>query len=336
MACVSSSSSSGNKNVNIPKVNKAVRNGAPVPSRPNATANQNTGTSKKEVAWERVSKRLQRTHSATGHLKDTPLSQLMQKNLDDLFEGTRHNLTVKEVYSKELLYSETEDGREAKQMLQRHGIQFIDYSFRYRMICVFQKHDGEEVLFFCMSVKEYRAQKWCTIDYLDSVSLYSGVVFRTKVYEELIYSYFEFARSIGYERVHIFVAALGENKEYFFHKRPTTMRLPEQPMLMTAGNMEDFAGNTQVLAAVETLLLSSLSEASKVGDSLVGFAPEIFKLSCLREAFSGLAGLSFRLLELFQLFGLCTELPTSCFGLEDFSPNITRRLSKFIELIGLF
>ncbi|EGT43275.1 hypothetical protein CAEBREN_12618 [Caenorhabditis brenneri] len=227
-----SSSFSGNKNVNIPKVNKAVRNGAPVPIHPINNANQNNGTIKNKTAWERVSKRLQRTQSATAHLKDTPLAQLMHKNLDTLFEGKRHNLTVKEVFSKELLYSETAEGREAKQMLHRHGIQFIDYSYRYRMICVFQEQDGEEVLFFCMSVKEYRAQKWCSVDYLDSVSLYSGVVFRTKVYEELIYSYFEYARSIGYERVHIFVSALGENEEYFFHKRPTTMRLPEQPMLM--------------------------------------------------------------------------------------------------------
>ncbi|EGT33141.1 hypothetical protein CAEBREN_15605 [Caenorhabditis brenneri] len=81
-----------------------------------------------------------------------------------------------------------------------------------------------------------RSHKWCTINYLDSVPYFTrtvGGVKKTQVYDEIIYSYFEYSKMIGFERIHIFVCAIEGKNEYFFHRRPTLMELPDQDMLMS-------------------------------------------------------------------------------------------------------
>ncbi|EGT33128.1 hypothetical protein CAEBREN_10524 [Caenorhabditis brenneri] len=166
---------------------------------------------------------------------DTACSMFLQTQLNSLNRSSFSNeLTVKEVFSDTKDYFVGEEGEHLKSLLDKVGIDLGTVNYRFRMIIVSQIQEGDEVLFFIMTVKEYESLGCVAIDYLDSLFYYkpgkSGVS-RGAVYDAVINSYLDYAVTLGYCKSHIFVCSPRDNGSFLFNKRPKDMVIYDQTKL---------------------------------------------------------------------------------------------------------
>ncbi len=64
------------------------------------------------------------------------------------------------------------------------------------------------------------------ISYLDSVTYFRPKHLRTAVYREILLSYLQYARGLGYSTVHIWACPPSEGKDYIFHVHPQHQKTP--------------------------------------------------------------------------------------------------------------
>lgn len=115
-----------------------------------------------------------------------------------------------------------------------------EYPYRQKVIGVFQKIHGVDVLLFCMYVQEYGDDcpkpnsQWVNLEYIDSVKHFTPDVrtinresLRSVVYQETLLAYIEFVKKRGFEVFYIWACPPGKDGgDYILHCKPKSQRIP--------------------------------------------------------------------------------------------------------------
>lgn len=112
-----------------------------------------------------------------------------------------------------------------------------EYSYRQRVILLWQRLDGVDVCLFALYVQEYgtdcpapnRGKVY--IAYLDSVRYLRPLTARTACYHELLAAYLANARHRGYDTCHIWACPPQRGDGYIFHCHPPSQRVPGKDRL---------------------------------------------------------------------------------------------------------
>lgn len=103
----------------------------------------------------------------------------------------------------------------------------LTYIYRHRTIFVYQRVDGEDVLFFGIHLHLFHDtnnpqsnQKLCYLAYMDSVLLIEDSKIRRKVYQALLLALFSYICEQGYETLCIWACPPKPGDDYIFHAKP--------------------------------------------------------------------------------------------------------------------
>lgn len=114
-----------------------------------------------------------------------------------------------------------------------------EFPYRSKAIMAFYKTNGIDILFFVMYVQEYDAKcpqpntNRVYISYLDSVKYFNPAFLRTAVYQEVLISYLEFVKNLGFHTAHIWACPpQGKETDYIFYRHPKDQRHPNRPRLL--------------------------------------------------------------------------------------------------------
>lgn len=112
-----------------------------------------------------------------------------------------------------------------------------EYSYRVKNIFCFQEVDGGEACFFGMLMHEYGSdgpknnRYRIYISYIDSVKIFQPCTLRTRLYHEIILSYLNYSKKLGFRYAHIWSCPPGENDDYIFYRHPAQQFIPKAKML---------------------------------------------------------------------------------------------------------
>ncbi|KAF1768150.1 hypothetical protein GCK72_008112 [Caenorhabditis remanei] len=122
---------------------------------------------------------------------------------------------------KEVVTSEMCPELDASDFIQKYS---ETVKFVYRAIYAYHMIDGIDVPFFSMFVTEYPShagQSWCTINYLDTVPYFeSKGIKRGAMHGEIILTYIDYMKSIGYENAHIWSNPPNQGDDFIFNIHP--------------------------------------------------------------------------------------------------------------------
>lgn len=112
----------------------------------------------------------------------------------------------------------------------------VQYSYRSKGIFAFQNQNGDDVCFFAMYCQEYSNcpdpnYKCVYISYLDTVNVLNPKHIRTKIYQQIILGYLEYAKTIGFKSVHLWSCPPTAGMDYIFYKHPSNQKYPTQSKL---------------------------------------------------------------------------------------------------------
>jgi len=105
-----------------------------------------------------------------------------------------------------------------------------------RSIMVFQRIDNVDISLFSMYVQEYEEDcqpKRVYLAYLDSVEYFRPRKIRTKVYHEVVVSYFGFCKLRGFNQVHIWSCPPSRGNNFIFWGHPAAQKTPNRQRLQT-------------------------------------------------------------------------------------------------------
>eukprot|EP00210_Caulerpa_lentillifera_P008038 g7675.t1 len=170
-------------------------------------------------------------------LPETPVSSFIQSRLESVIKseiGEEIGLVVR------VLVSMRKSTQVQPMMLKAFPESPNEYPYRQRVIGVFQKIHGCDVLLFCMCVQEYDKncpkpnKQWVNLEYIDSVKHFtpdlktrSGHSMRTLVYQEVLLAYIEFVKLRGFEVFYIWACPPSkEGDDYILHCKPPSQRIP--------------------------------------------------------------------------------------------------------------
>ena len=115
--------------------------------------------------------------------------------------------------------------------------QQIEFTYRSRCICFFQKIDGVDVLLFTLYVQEYGDKvpepnrRRIYISYLDSVNFFQPKKFRTLMHQEIIIGCLQDAKKRGYRTAHIWSCPPLKGDDYIFFCKPENQKIPKAARL---------------------------------------------------------------------------------------------------------
>ncbi|KAF7989107.1 hypothetical protein HCN44_007417 [Aphidius gifuensis] len=101
-----------------------------------------------------------------------------------------------------------------------------EYSYKSKSIFAFQLIDNIEVCFFGMYVQEYNDNcqmpntRKVYVSHFDTVNYFSPKQYKTNVYYEIILSYFEYVKKLGYTSIHLWSRPPAKNQDFIFNKHP--------------------------------------------------------------------------------------------------------------------
>ncbi|GMH41919.1 hypothetical protein BSKO_09838 [Bryopsis sp. KO-2023] len=189
------------------------------------------------------------------------------------------SLTVRVVYSKGRT---CRVGKNFRLAFQKEGA--MSFPYRQRVIMLFQKIDGVDVLIFCMYAQEYGPDApapntgWVYLAYVDSIKYFqpnilagnSEVPLRTLVYHELLLGYMAFVRHFGYHSMFIWACPPGgKDNDYIMNCHPPSQKIPTQGRLRRwylellqqargEGLVTEFTNMTEVLQRKQGAFVSAL------------------------------------------------------------------------------
>lgn len=111
------------------------------------------------------------------------------------------------------------------------------FPYRAKTLHAFQEFEGKTICFFSMQVQEYGSDcpppnaRRVYLAYLDSVDFFKPRDYRTEVYREIILSYLDYAKQLGFTTAHIWSCPPREGGEYLFYCHPPEQKTPSQPRL---------------------------------------------------------------------------------------------------------
>lgn len=111
------------------------------------------------------------------------------------------------------------------------------FPYRTKAVFAFEVVDGVEICFFGLHVQEYGSEckepntRRVYIAYLDSVHFFQPRELRTDVYHEILLSYLEYVRNLGYTMAHIWACPPSEGDDYIFHCHPPEQKIPKPKRL---------------------------------------------------------------------------------------------------------
>ncbi|KAG5682698.1 hypothetical protein PVAND_012032 [Polypedilum vanderplanki] len=112
-----------------------------------------------------------------------------------------------------------------------------EFPYRAKALFAFQELEGKTVCFFGMHVQEYGSEcaapntRRVYIAYLDSVHFFRPKNHRTAVYHEILLSYMDYAKQLGYTMAHIWACPPSEGDDYIFHCHPPEQKIPKPKRL---------------------------------------------------------------------------------------------------------
>ncbi|CAP34653.2 Protein CBG16774 [Caenorhabditis briggsae] len=164
--------------------------------------------------------------SAATALHETYLSKHMEKYCKRLFDELRCSSTT----SIRLIASGESDSIVPEGPLTDWFNELkidLNHPFVYKHIGVFQQSTGpekEDMFMFSMMVREYvndGPKKGTTfLYYLDTNQRCSPSQFRSKIYQKLLASYWDYARSIGFWKCFVYMSAPRKGDDYLFSGHP--------------------------------------------------------------------------------------------------------------------
>ena len=147
-----------------------------------------------------------------------------------------------------------------------------EFPYVNKVILLFQRIDGCDVLLFGMYVQEYGDNapppnhRTVYLSYLDSVKYFRPNIWRTDVYHELLVSYIEYIRYRGFHKLVLWACPPVRGDDYLLHRHPPSQRNPRPERLrewylkvMRAGMKRKAVDEVQCSRSLEMLSLCALS-----------------------------------------------------------------------------
>lgn len=188
---------------------------------------------KHRILWFRQ----QKLKAARGETLPCDPGHNLQENFSDVY--------VRCVSNVEREYRANTPAMEKNQLLlewmkKKHNYT-LDFKGRTKAILLFQQIDQVDVCFFAMYVQEYDEEtahepnrKSCYIAYLDSVKYFRPKKLRTKLYYELLLSYFRWVKMRGFTRAYIWSCPpQTSEQDYILYCHPKTQKTPNNDRLRT-------------------------------------------------------------------------------------------------------
>jgi hypothetical protein len=110
-------------------------------------------------------------------------------------------------------------------------------AYRQKCILLFQKIDGIDVCLFCLYVQEFDDScpppntSTVYIAYLDSVNYFRPAEARTKVYQEVVIGYLQWAQARGFKQGHIWSCPPQRGDNFIFNSHPSHQKTPSRERL---------------------------------------------------------------------------------------------------------
>ncbi|CAL1280153.1 unnamed protein product [Larinioides sclopetarius] len=170
-------------------------------------------------------------------LPQTKLGQYIESRVNNFLkrrDTAAGDVTIRVVASSEK-YSEVKP--EMKARFVESGELPERFPYRAKALFAFEEIDGVDTCFFGMHVQEYGSDcappnsRRVYIAYLDSVHFFQPRQLRTPVYHEILLSYLDYAKQLGYTMAHIWACPPSEGDDYIFHCHPPDQKIPKPKRL---------------------------------------------------------------------------------------------------------
>ncbi|XP_055350949.1 protein cbp-1-like isoform X2 [Paramacrobiotus metropolitanus] len=142
------------------------------------------------------------------------------------------------------------------------------FPYKTKAIFAFEEIDGTDVCFFGMHVQEYGSDcpapnaRRIYIAYLDSVHFFRPKHVRTAVYHEILLSYINYCKNLGYSMAHIWACPPSEGDDYVFHCHPPEQKIPKPKRLQEwYKKMLDKGMNDKIILEYKDIYRHSVEDA---------------------------------------------------------------------------
>ena len=144
-----------------------------------------------------------------------------------------------------------------------------EFPYTVKVIFAWEEIDDTPVCFWGLHVQEYGSdtadpnKRRVYISYLDSVFFFRPKRLRTDVYHEILISYLEYCRQLGFFWGHIWACPPSEGDDYIFHCHPEAQKVPKPKRLQEwYKKMLEKAQEKRVIEKFDSILAHAKNQES--------------------------------------------------------------------------